>query len=275
MASLQIRSPLRDTVQQHNNRAAGSLIARQFKTYSGAAATYLWANALADGKDTALCDTTSGSQTFTLPAGSDEIIGLPMYWYKTSASNTLTVQRLAGSGNTIEGSTSVSTTAVNTVIALMWDGSTYRRLNASVAAATGLLAANNLSDVASVVTARDNLGLNKQYVPLRVATLVGAGVYRVISKWAGTVTRVDSIIEGVLTTGDATLQAKLNGSNIGSTTTGLITITQSGSAAGDKDSCSPATTNITVAVGDELSLTVGGTNDTATVANCWFEITRT
>jgi hypothetical protein len=183
--------------------------------------------------------------------------------------------RVDATGCTFDARFIRNATGNNTIIALFWDGLTYRRWNASVAAGTGLLAANDLSDLNSIVTARTNLGVNKEYIPLRVTTLVGSNVYRVICKYAGTVTRVDSITEGVLTTGDATLQSKLNGSNIGSTTTGLITITQSGSAAGDKDSASPLTTNITVAVGDELSLTVGGTNATATVANCWFEVTRT
>lgn len=268
---LQIRSPLQNSIQQHNNRAAGSLIAKQIQsfTYEGTA------RSLDPEKDTAIVDTTGGTVTMLLPVGSDANKGLPFFFYKLVAGNTLTVARATGSGQTIEGATSVSATGIGACIAMFWDGSTWRRVNASVAAATGLLAANNLSDLANATTARTNLAVNKVYVPLRVSTLVGSGVYRVISKYAGTVTLVDSIIEGVLTTADATLQAKLNGSNIGSTTTGLITITQAGSAAGDKDSASPLTTNITVAVGDELSLTVGGTNATATAANCWFEITRT
>ena len=80
--------------------------------------------------------------------------------------------------------------------------------------------------------------------------------------------KIWSVTEGVLTTGDATITAKINGVAI---TTGVITVTQAGSAAGDKDSCVPTALNV-VAVGDELSLTVGGTNATATVANAVFEI---
>ena len=124
---------------------------------------------------------------------------------------------------------------------------------------------------AGIVEARENLGLNKVYIPIRVATLLGTGVSRVISKYAGTLTRVDSITEGVLTVGDATLTSKIAGVAV---TTGVITIAQAGSAPGDKDSCTPTGAN-TVAVGDELSLTCGGSNGTATVANCVFEITLT
>lgn len=267
MASLQIRSDLRNTIQQHNNRAAGSLIARQLKAITASASI------LEDFPqfDTFMCDTTAGSITMTLPTGTDAVIGLPVWFYKTVAGNTLTVQRLAGSGNTIEGSTSVATTGVNTFIALFWDGSTWRRWNASVAAGTGLLAANDLSDVASVPTARTNLGVNKAYVPVRVATLVGTGQYWAYCPYAGTVTSIVSITEGILTTGDATLTAKIGATGI---TDGVITIANAASAAGDIDTATPSALN-TVVVGSKLSLTVGGTNATATVANCLFEITRT
>lgn len=124
---------------------------------------------------------------------------------------------------------------------------------------------------AGIVKARDALDVNKVYIPMRVDTLIGTGVSRVISKYAGTLTRIDSITEGALSVGDATLTSKIAGLAV---TTGVITIAQAGSAAGDKDSCVPTAAN-TVAVGDELSLTCGGSNGTATVANCVFEITRT
>lgn len=264
---LQIRSPLQNSIQQHNNRAAGSLIAKQIQSFSYEGT----ARSLDPEKDTAIVDTTGGTVTMLLPVGSDANKGLPFFFYKLVAGNTLTVARATGSGQTIEGATSVSATGIGACIAMFWDGSTWRRVNASVAAATGLLAANNLSDLANATTARTNLAVNKQYVPLRVATLVGTGVYRVISKWAGTLSLIDSIIEGALTTGNATLTAKINGVAV---ITGVITITQAASAAGDKDTCTPSAAN-TVAVGDELSLTVGGTNDAVVVANCWFEITRT
>ena len=117
---------------------------------------------------------------------------------------------------------------------------------------------------------RAALSSNRTFVPLRIATLVGTGVYRVQSPVAGKVVQIWSITEGVLTTGDATLTGKIGGVAI---TGGVVTITQSGSAAGDKDYANPSAAN-DVVVGDELSLTVGGTNATATVANCWFEIER-
>jgi hypothetical protein len=112
------------------------------------------------------------------------------------------------------------------------------------------------------------LANRRVFVPVRVATLVGANVYRQLSIYAGRVVKIWSVIEGVLTTGDATLTGKIDGVGI---TAGVITVTQAGSAAGDKDSCAPTALNV-VAVGGELSLTVGGSNATATVANALFEI---
>ena len=128
--------------------------------------------------------------------------------------------------------------------------------------AAGLVAASNLSDVGSVATARSNIGANKVVLEIEVGTLVGTGVYRVVSPVAGTISKIYSVIDGVLTTGDATLTGKIGATGI---TAGAITITQSGSAAGDVDSCTPSALNV-VSVGDVISVTVGGTNATASGA---------
>ncbi|MBA3546011.1 MAG: hypothetical protein H0T76_05990 [Nannocystis sp.] len=119
------------------------------------------------------------------------------------------------------------------------------------------------------VTLNGVVGL-KAAVPITATSLVGTTVYRVLSPYAGTVSMIKSVIQGALTTGNATLTAKINGVAI---TTGILTLTQAGSAPGDIDTCSPTAAN-TVAVGDELSWTVGGTNDAAVGAAGYFEITR-
>jgi hypothetical protein len=139
--------------------------------------------------------------------------------------------------------------------------------------------------VAGIIAGVDDLGVHvlfsetslaaylanrRVFVPLRVATLVGTGLYHQLSIYSGRVVKVWSVIEGVLTTGDATVTTKINGVAI---TTGVLTITQAGSAAGDIDTAVPTAANI-VAVGDDLSALVGGTNATATVANLMFEIER-
>lgn len=114
------------------------------------------------------------------------------------------------------------------------------------------------------------LAATQVYIPIRVATLVGSNVYRAPAPVAGQITMIWSVIEGILTTGDATLTVKNGATAI---TDGVITITQVGSAAGDVDSATPSALN-TVAVGDSLSVTVGGSNATATAANVLIEITH-
>lgn len=122
-----------------------------------------------------------------------------------------------------------------------------------------VVAANNLSDV-TAATARSNIGANKVVLSLRAASLVGATLYGVVSPIAGVISRIDTVLKGAaLTTGDATLTGKIGGVAI---TTGVITITQAGSAIGDKDTCAPSAAK-TVAVGDEIQFLVGGTNDAA------------
>lgn len=108
------------------------------------------------------------------------------------------------------------------------------------------------------------------HVTVDVATLVGTGVYGAPSPVAGTVTKIQSRLKAPLTTGDATLTGKIGATAI---TGGALTITQSGSAIGDIDAADPTDAN-TVAVGSNLSVTVGGTNDAAVGATVVFTIRR-
>jgi hypothetical protein len=124
-----------------------------------------------------------------------------------------------------------------------------------------LLAANNLDDVADAPTARANLGANKAALQLKAADLVGgnAAVYRVVSPVAGVIKKIYSVLSAALATGNATLTGRIGATPI---TNGVVTITQAGSAAGDVDDATPSAANV-VAVGDVISVVVGGTNDDA------------
>ncbi|MDP3875855.1 MAG: hypothetical protein Q8Q50_02630 [Methylobacter sp.] len=145
--------------------------------------------------------------------------------------------------------------------------------DALVAPAGALLAASNLSDLDTAATARANLGggANKIVMTLHDIDLIGANteVKRIVSPVAGTIDKIYSVIDGALTTGDATLTAKIGAVAV---TTGAITVTQAGSAAGDVDSVTPSAAK-TVAVGNVISITVGGTNDAAKFANVTLLIT--
>lgn len=104
--------------------------------------------------------------------------------------------------------------------------------------------------------------IRKIWVPLRATDLVAANaaIYGFASPVNGVITDIRSSLEGnALTIGDATLTGKINAVAI---TTGVITITQAGSAIGDKDQATPTAANV-VAVGDRVNFTVGGANTNA------------
>lgn len=147
-------------------------------------------------------------------------------------------------------------------------GLVFVEFSNSISADGDLLIANNLSDVASAATARANIGANLVALTMRVSTLVGTGVTRVVSPVAGQVAKIYSVIEGALTTGNATLTSKIGAAAI---TDGVLTITQAASAAGDVDSATPSAAK-TVAAGDVLSVTCGGTNDAVVGAVVTFLI---
>lgn len=142
--------------------------------------------------------------------------------------------------------------------------------------AGALLAANNLSDLVAAATARGNLGGGANKMPIAVTdsvSLVGAtaSVVRWVSPVAGTIDKIHTVIDGALTTGDATITAAIGGVAV---TNGVVTITQAGSAANDKDVATPTAAK-TVAVGDLVTFTVGGTNDAAKTAAISILITPT
>lgn len=70
----------------------------------------------------------------------------------------------------------------------------------------------------------------------------------------GEVIEIRSVINGAIGTGDATLTPKIGGTAM---TNGAITVTQSGSAAGDVDSSFPTSAR-TVAAGDAIEIETDG-----------------
>jgi hypothetical protein len=193
-------------------------------------------------------------------------------WKNSASTDEITKAQIGDSCFIVDDETVAKTSATNTrsiagyIVDVDADGVwVYMR---SIQSADGdVVAANNLSDV-TAATARANIGANLAVLEISVATLVGTGVYRVVSPVAGTITKIWSVIDGVLTTGDATLTGKIGASAI---TTGVLTITQSGSAAGDVDNCVPSAANV-LAAGNVLSVTVGGSNATASGAVVSFRI---
>lgn len=82
---------------------------------------------------------------------------------------------------------------------------------------------------------------------------------------AGSVASVVTVLEGAIATGDATLTVK----NAAGTSMGTITVTQSGSAAGDVDSLAPVSNN-TVTAASKITIETDGASTTA--QRVWFSI---
>lgn len=134
-----------------------------------------------------------------------------------------------------------------------------------------LVAANNLSDVASVDTARQNLQV-RECIRMRADDLIAAnnGVYYFVYAGAdnATIESIRTRLSAALATGNATLTFAIStdGVNFTNVTNGVVTITQAGSAIGDLDSATPTAAR-TLAPGNVLRVTVGGTNTGAAAAD--------
>lgn len=88
--------------------------------------------------------------------------------------------------------------------------------------------------------------------------------------YAGTVTRVVSVLAGSLTTADSTVTVRNSAGN----SMGTLTITQSGSAAGDVDTLNPVSNN-TVSANSFITIETNGASDTARALELVVFITRT
>lgn len=131
--------------------------------------------------------------------------------------------------------------------------------------AEALLVANDLSDVDDPDAARLALDAGR-FTWCGRADLVGASanVYRYVHRGPNaTIAWISTAITDALTTGNATLTAAINGTPV---TTGVVTIAQAASAAGDVDGVQPTAANV-IATGQVLTLTVGGTNDATEFAD--------
>lgn len=104
---------------------------------------------------------------------------------------------------------------------------------------------------------------NSTVIQMSALALDGTATKSLPAPFKFKITGAYSILSGALATGDATLQLKIGGTNV---TNGLITITQSGSAANDVDSATPTAAN-TGAAGALIQATVGGTNTATETAD--------
>ena len=108
----------------------------------------------------------------------------------------------------------------------------------------------------------DGLGSGSWVVPpytltTRLDDVSTASTVYIPIPFAGTVTKVVTVLEGSLTTANATVTIK----NAAGSSMGTLIITQSGSAAGDIDTLSPVSNN-TVTNDSRISVETDGASDT-------------
>ena len=113
-------------------------------------------------------------------------------------------------------------------------------------------------------------GLNKGAITVEMNDVTTAETVYVVMPRACTVNKIWSVILNAFITADNVVTA----SNHAGSSMGTITITQSGSAAGDVDSLTPSSNN-TFAAGERLKLTSDGGGATATRAFFTIEYTVT
>jgi hypothetical protein len=111
--------------------------------------------------------------------------------------------------------------------------------------------------------------LKKVYVTVDMVDISSAGISYIPSPVAGTITKIQTIIDGAIITADALITGKIGAVAI---TDGVVTIAFSGSAAGDVDSASPSAAN-TVAVGDNINFTTNAASGNTVKATILVEIT--
>ena len=78
--------------------------------------------------------------------------------------------------------------------------------------------------------------LNDYFIPFKITDVSTAGQVYVPVPDGGKIIKVITALNGAIGTADAVLTLKIGGAAV---TGGTVTITQSGSAAGDVDSCVP------------------------------------
>lgn len=112
-----------------------------------------------------------------------------------------------------------------------------------------------------------------QLLSLDIADGSAEAVYYVVAPFAGTITKIYSVIDSAVLTADITITGKIGAAAI---TNGVLTLPLASSAAGDIASCLPSALN-TVTAGQAINFTVtgGGSAGTGPRIHLAVQITRT
>lgn len=96
--------------------------------------------------------------------------------------------------------------------------------------------------------------LNEYSLTLDIADGSAEATYYLIAPHAGTISKIQTVIDGAVSSADITVTGKIGSTAI---TNGAITIATSGSAAGDIDTATPTAENV-VTAGQAMNFVVTG-----------------
>ncbi len=96
--------------------------------------------------------------------------------------------------------------------------------------------------------------LNASFLALDIADGSAEAVYYLVSPHAGTISKIYTVIDGVVSTADITITAAIG---VTAVTNGVVTIATAASAAGDVGVATPTAAN-TVTAGQAINFTVTG-----------------
>ena len=113
--------------------------------------------------------------------------------------------------------------------------------------------------------------LNDYFLTGKITTISTAGSSFVTAPDSGKIIKIYTTIKNAISSADAGLSFEIGGVAVGG---GGITVTQSGSAAGDVDSATPSSANY-VEEGQTIEMITDGASSTACECEVTFVIRRT
>lgn len=116
----------------------------------------------------------------------------------------------------------------------------------------------------------ENRPLSENCINVTMADLSTSSTVYIASPWRGRIVRYYSAITNAITTADGSVSLTINGTAVTGST---ITVTQSGSAAGDVDSAIPTGANY-VKEGDYIGVVTTGACDTTCITTFTIVIER-
>lgn len=96
--------------------------------------------------------------------------------------------------------------------------------------------------------------LNQYHLTMDIADGSADTTYYLVCPHAGTISKIDTVIDGAVSSADITVTGRIGSTGI---TNGVVTIATSGSAAGDQDSATPTAANV-VTAGQAINFVVAG-----------------